>query len=48
MTDGSDVADDIRETYEEYDVAESRVAVIADPENDDAWVGSDRTVAVLR
>lgn len=31
----------IRETYEEYDVGESRVGVISDPENEYAWIWSD-------
>lgn len=32
----------IRETYEEYDVGESRVGVISDPENEYAWIWSDQ------
>ena len=36
----------IRETYEEYDVGDTRLAMIADPENEHAWIQSDRTDAV--
>lgn len=36
----------IRETYEEYDVGGTRLAMIADPENEHAWVQSDETVPV--
>jgi len=40
----SDDADnEIRETYEEYDVGDARLAMIADPENEHAWIQSDRT-----
>ena len=28
----------IRETYEEYDVGDTRLAMIADPENEHAWI----------
>ncbi|MFB6141370.1 MAG: hypothetical protein ABEJ26_13165 [Halosimplex sp.] len=33
----------IRETYEEYDVGDTRLAMIADPENEHAWIQSDLT-----
>lgn len=33
----------IRETYEEYDIGETRLAMIADPENEHAWIQSDLT-----
>ncbi|WP_164471591.1 hypothetical protein [Halosimplex salinum] len=33
----------IRETYEEYDVGDTRLAMIADPENEHAWIQSDQT-----
>jgi len=33
----------IRETYEEYDVGDARLAMIADPENEHAWIQSDLT-----
>lgn len=36
----------IRETYEEYDVGDARLAMIADPENKHAWIQSDHTYAV--
>lgn len=36
----------IRETYEEYDVGDTRLAMIADPENEHAWIQSDRTDAI--
>lgn len=36
---------DIRATYEEYDLRGTRVGMIADPENEHAWIQSDVTVA---
>jgi len=33
----------IRATYEEYDVGDTRLAMIADPENEHAWIQSDVT-----
>jgi len=36
----------IRETYEEYDVGDNRLAMIADPENEHAWIQSDLTEAI--
>lgn len=33
----------VRETYEEYDVGDTRLAMIADPENEHAWIQSDLT-----
>ncbi|MFC4540645.1 hypothetical protein ACFO5R_01730 [Halosolutus amylolyticus] len=36
----------VRETYEEYDVGSMRVGMIADPENEHAWIQSDVTVPV--
>ena len=36
----------IRETYEEYDVGDTRLAMIADPENEHAWIQSDRTLSI--
>ncbi|QPV64909.1 hypothetical protein I7X12_10000 [Halosimplex litoreum] len=38
-----DAAGAIRETYEEYDVGDTRLAMIADPENEHAWIQSDVT-----
>lgn len=31
----------IRETYEEYEVGDTRISMIADPENQRAWIQSD-------
>lgn len=31
----------VRETYEEYTLDGTRVAMIADPVNEDAWIQSD-------
>lgn len=36
-----DVDGSIRETYEEYDLGTSRVAMIIDPQNEQAWIKSD-------
>lgn len=36
----------IRETYEEYDLDDARVAVIADPEAPFAWIQSDVTCPI--
>jgi len=36
----------IRETYEEYDIGDTRLAMIADPENEHAWIQSDVTESV--
>lgn len=38
----------VRAAYEEYDLDDVRVGMIADPENEHAWVQSDRTVDVTR
>lgn len=38
----------VRETYEEYDLGAVRVSMIADPENEHAWIQSDRTLTVRR
>jgi hypothetical protein len=35
--------DEIRATYEEYGVGDTRLAMIADPENRHAWIQSDYT-----
>lgn len=40
---GGGVEPPIRERYEEYRVGSLHVAVIADPENDRAWIVSDAT-----
>lgn len=32
---------EIREQYDEYEVGESTVGVISDPENEHAWIWSD-------
>jgi len=34
----------VRATYEEYDLRGTHVAMIADPENEHAWIQSDVTV----
>lgn len=36
---------EIREEYDEYEVGESRVGVISDPENEHAWIWSDTVAA---
>ncbi|WP_254274164.1 hypothetical protein [Haloarcula marina] len=36
-----------RETYEEQTVGQTTIATIADPENDDAWIQSTVTRAVV-
>jgi hypothetical protein len=38
--------DQIRETFEEYEVGDARLAMIADPENEHAWIQSDVTASV--
>ncbi|SEW18388.1 hypothetical protein [Halobacterium jilantaiense] len=38
----------IRDTYEEYDLEDARVAMIADPHNEHAWIQSDVTVPVTQ
>lgn len=37
----------IRETYEEFEVGASVVAMIADPQAQDAWIQSDITSQVV-
>ena len=44
----SDVAGWIRETYEVYGSGRDAVAMIADPENDRAWIRSDRVQPILQ
>lgn len=44
---GDDVEGPIRETYEEYDLGTARIAMIADPDNDEAWIQSDVTEPVV-
>lgn len=36
----------IRERYEEYELGDRRLSVISDPENDLAWICSDRSCEV--
>lgn len=36
----------IEATYEEYDVGDVRLAMIADPDNEHAWIQSDYTADV--
>jgi hypothetical protein len=48
MSTRSDPDIPIRETYEEFDLGEVRVAMIADPENGHAWIQSDVAVGVER
>lgn len=43
-TEGSEEA--IKATYEEYDVGDVRLSMIADPENEHAWIQSDYTVDI--
>lgn len=43
---GDNVDDQIRETYDEFGVGETRYALIGDPENDNAWIQSDTTAEV--
>lgn len=37
---------EIRETYEQYEVGDSVVGMIADPENEYAWIQSDVTMPI--
>lgn len=37
---------DLRATYEEYDVGDARLAMIADEEDEHAWIQSDVFVGV--
>jgi hypothetical protein len=39
---------DVRASYEEYDLQGTRVAMIADPANEHAWIQSDVTAPVER
>jgi hypothetical protein len=39
---------DVRASYEEYDLQGTRVAMIADPANEHAWIQSDVTTPVER
>ena len=43
---GERTATEIREIYEEYTLEETRVAMISDPENEYAWIQSNRTIRV--
>lgn len=43
----SEVDEQIRETYEEYRLGSTRVAMIADPENEYAWIQSDLVQAIV-
>jgi len=43
-----DRTDPVRDTYEEYDLDGTRVAMIADPHDEHAWIQSDLTVAVTQ
>ena len=36
----------IREEYDEYEVGRSVVGVISDPENEHAWIWSDRLAEI--
>lgn len=36
----------IRETYEEFDLQTGNVAMISDPQNPHAWVQSDATIDI--
>ena len=40
--------DPVRDTYEEYDLEGTHVAMIADPHNEHAWIQSDVTVSVTQ
>lgn len=42
----TDSDDDVRATFEEYDLGATRVATIADPENGDAWIQSTVTAVI--
>lgn len=42
------VDEQIRETYEEYTVGQTRLSMIADPENEHAWIQSDLTKEIER
>lgn len=41
-----DVDAAITATYEEYDVGDVRLSMIADPDNEHAWIQSDYTVSI--
>lgn len=41
MTTGQNADEPVRETYEEYDLGGTTVAMIADPVNEHAWIQSD-------
>ena len=43
-----DDLDQVRETYEEFGVGDTRFALIGDPENEHAWIQSSITVDVER
>lgn len=38
----------VRETYEEFELRDTTVAMVSDPENGRAWIQSSLTVAVER
>lgn len=38
----------IRELYDEYEADGTRIAVITDPENPDAWIESDIVHAIVQ
>lgn len=40
--------DPVRDTYEEYDLEGTSVAMIADPHNEHAWIQSDVTAPVTQ
>lgn len=40
------LASDLRDVYEEFELQENRVAMISDPENEHAWIQSNRTLPV--
>lgn len=44
----TDSDEQIRETYEEYTIGETRLAMIADPENEHAWIQSDTAEEIAR
>lgn len=47
-TDAAASPDTIRETYEEFQVGETTVAMIADPENGNAWIQSTVAETVVQ
>ncbi len=48
MSELDPAGDTVRETYEEFELRDTTVAMVSDPENGRAWVQSSVTVLVER